>query len=62
VRGLHGCCNTEVREAFHILGAQELGVFYAVMGMALGDCNAGLFERIQNLLVRPVADGMGPYP
>src|SRR5450830_1438404 len=62
VRGLHGRCDPKVGKALHVLGAQELGVFYAVVGMPLGGGDAGLFERIQCLLVRPVADGVDPYP
>src|SRR5450756_786622 len=62
MRGLNGRCDPEVGEAFHVLGVKELGVFYAVVGMPLGGGDAGLFKRIQCLLVCPVADGVDPYP
>src|SRR5450830_1061006 len=62
VRGLNGRCDPEVGKAFHVLGVQELGAFYAVVGMPLGGGDAGLFERIQYFLVRPVAYGVAPYP
>src|SRR5664280_1464892 len=62
VRGLNGRCDPEVSKAFHVLGVKELGVFYAVVGMPLGGGDAGLFERIQYLPVRPVAYGVDPYP